>query len=266
MRFSLLDERNGYTARRTVMLRAVESLYEAFARYPCRPDMPYCDCCHAQADIARLCSPALRDLTPDDLDDYSASAVLTWGDIDDFRHFLPRIFELMAIDGFNPLSGAEAIVSRLRHCERRTWPDQEQRALADYFRAFWRLMLASEPQDEHWPWDWSIDTLLCSIAGAEDDLSPYLDRWLLDPIPTARCQLAAFVGENADNIVEGELGNAFWSDRPRQSVQVLAWLPDQRVSAALDDALKGERNNECRNLMTRAFAVLSTRAEDATAP
>ena len=44
-----------------------------------------------------LIAKRLRDLTDTDLKKYAFKALTTWGNADDFRHFLPRLFELEAV-------------------------------------------------------------------------------------------------------------------------------------------------------------------------
>src|SRR5215216_5402481 len=87
------------TAAEAEMQAAIEELYRVFARYQFRRDMPYCHGCHTEADVRKIGSKWLRDLTVDDLRDYALSALYTWGDDSDFRHFLPRMFEISSFDG-----------------------------------------------------------------------------------------------------------------------------------------------------------------------
>jgi len=58
--------------------------------------MPPCPCCHSVDSERPLYSRPLRKLRPDDLEQYARDALLVWGGIDEFKHFLPRIFEISA--------------------------------------------------------------------------------------------------------------------------------------------------------------------------
>jgi hypothetical protein len=78
---------------------AVEGLYAAFAAYPLREDTNACACCHSTENEKRLHRKQLRQIGPDDLQQYANDALLVWGDVSDFKHFLPRIFELMMAHG-----------------------------------------------------------------------------------------------------------------------------------------------------------------------
>ena len=73
---------------------AIEQLYVALQGYPLPPSMPPCPCCHSVDSERPLYSLNLRKLRPKDLEQYARDALLTWGGVDEFRHFLPRIFEI----------------------------------------------------------------------------------------------------------------------------------------------------------------------------
>ena len=77
----------------------IESLYEIFATYPLRADTNACACCHSAYDAQRLHMKPLRKLNADDLRQYAGDALFVWGEVDDFKHFLPRIFELEVAHG-----------------------------------------------------------------------------------------------------------------------------------------------------------------------
>ena len=74
---------------------AVEKLYKVFSRYSLRRHVEGCPCCVHEEDKRALESKPLQNLSAAELGRYSFKAMTTWGDKDDFRHFLPRIFELM---------------------------------------------------------------------------------------------------------------------------------------------------------------------------
>jgi hypothetical protein len=77
------------------LAEAIENLYRAFARYSLRKHVEGCPCCVRERDKRALESKPLRQLASSDLGRYAFKAMTTWGNQDDFRHFLPRIFELL---------------------------------------------------------------------------------------------------------------------------------------------------------------------------
>ncbi len=54
---------------------------------------------HSPEDEKRLHKTSLRELNAKDLELYATDALFVWGNVDDFRHFLPRIFELAVTYG-----------------------------------------------------------------------------------------------------------------------------------------------------------------------
>src|SRR5438093_641899 len=95
------------------LLDAVAALYSAFAHYHLRPDTESCRHCRPEEAERRLHSRPLTQLTARDLDDYAFSALLTWGDVEDFKHFLPRLFELLTFDVLE--TDPEVLLSKLRY-------------------------------------------------------------------------------------------------------------------------------------------------------
>jgi hypothetical protein len=69
---------------------AVRDLYKVFAIYPIEDHIDACSHCVSAEDQARIKSKPLQELTEDDLQKYAFKAISTWGNVDDFRAFLPR--------------------------------------------------------------------------------------------------------------------------------------------------------------------------------
>ena len=73
---------------------AIERLYKVFSAHPCPVYTDPCLHCHTVEDDAKLRTRPLRQLSAGELNDYVSDALLVWGGVDDFKHFLPRILEL----------------------------------------------------------------------------------------------------------------------------------------------------------------------------
>jgi hypothetical protein len=144
---------------------AIENLYATFASYPLRDDTNACPCCHNPEDEKRVRRRFLRDLNPVDLEQYATDALFVWGNEADFKHFLPRIFELSAAHG-QEFVDPEIVFNKLHHGDWRHWPDAEQRAVEDYFHALWKCILDGQPREYY---GWGIEGWLCGIAQAVGD-------------------------------------------------------------------------------------------------
>jgi hypothetical protein len=195
--------------------RAVEGLYQTFSSYPLPRHVNGCPHCVSDADHVLLYSKELRELGPRELSRYSFKAMSTWGDVDDFRHFLPRIFELISVDG--SWTVPEVVFKKLPYGHWETWPAYERQALKTFFEALWSNVL-ERPFDGS-----SAEECLCCIAQAADDMTRYLDRWRIGQSLGRAKHFASFVEENPN---WSKHPGPFWDDRPSQVAQIVAWLRD----------------------------------------
>src|SRR5215470_5230868 len=92
---------------------SVERLYTVFADYHLSQHIEGCPCCITPADQAAIHSKPLRRLTYEDLELYAFKAMLTWGAPESWKHFLPRILEILAFEQSSWSPATEAIISRL---------------------------------------------------------------------------------------------------------------------------------------------------------
>src|SRR5215472_3730060 len=103
-----------------------------------------CPCCHDRDDD-RLHNTSLRQLGVDHLKPYAMSAIWTWGDTNDFRHFLPRVFELLIFAKDYTFTDREIVLSKLYHGEWRNWPAEEQKAVQEFLVELWRIVQETPP-------------------------------------------------------------------------------------------------------------------------
>lgn len=103
---------------------AIERLYQTFAVYPCKPAMEGCPCCVSGADKEKIHSKPLRQLEEGDLSRYAHKAMTTWGDTEDFKHYLPRIFELLTTTDF--IVDTFITLDKLEYGQWNNWPENER--------------------------------------------------------------------------------------------------------------------------------------------
>lgn len=256
------------SAETTKLAEAVEQLYATFDRY--RPRKMYgCPCCTSDAEGERLVSTPLRSLTADNLSRYAFKAVSTWGTVEDFKHFLPRILELTAAGDFRRTVDPEVILEKPGYAEWTSWTARERAAVETFYRSLWRDLLSTYPHPL------AADECLCGIGGTMTDLRPYLSDWEADDRRAAAMHFADFVQQNLPRSFKKKprLSNAFWGGRPVQAGQVWAWLLDPAWIAAVergffryaDDEAAGRLSEAFNHLRTlQAQADASTRSEEAS--
>ncbi|MEM8724493.1 MAG: hypothetical protein AAGE86_03125 [Pseudomonadota bacterium] len=115
----------------------IDPLYEAFAANPAPRRI---ECSPAESDAERqsydqLLATPLREAPPEMIGPYASSALYTVGDVDDYRHFLPRILEIALFEqgwtGFEPW----AIANKLVYGGWLSWSKREVEILRCYFAA-----------------------------------------------------------------------------------------------------------------------------------
>ncbi len=127
----------------TKLTLAIENLYQVFSNYAANPTdlrMSSCDCCVDDDEIREITIKPLRNLTEKELGHISRSAISTFGTVDHYKHFLPRIFELMSKPN-SDFADSFTCYEKLNYGEWETWPDEEQRAIEHYFDVLWETVI-----------------------------------------------------------------------------------------------------------------------------
>ncbi|USY19612.1 hypothetical protein NE857_30980 [Nocardiopsis exhalans] len=166
------------------MRSEIENVYRVFARYPRPARVEGCRHCVTENDHRDLLGAPLRELDAERLRRFSHKALNTWGDVDDLRHFLPRLLEL-ALRGEGDLHG---LFAKLHQGGWTGWPEDERDALRTCLSVWWEDGLTGTERP-----DAPLDTL----AETGDDLAPYLDSWWGRDTPQALWALADLVSEVA---------------------------------------------------------------------
>lgn len=150
-------------------------LYREFAA-PTPVAIDGCPCCISTRGTDVLLTTPLRAITSQALGRYVSGAFLTVGNQRDFRYFLPRIFEVSALDPISALH-AEIVVGKLRLAEWRSWSTRERRSVEDFLDAWFELALARDlaEADDYWVGS-EAESVLCGAAHAGLSLVPWLAR------------------------------------------------------------------------------------------
>jgi hypothetical protein len=211
---------------------AVHDLYRVFQPYRLGPDFTGCDHCVDPRDSAILATTTLTELTAEDLRRYAFKALTTWGEVRHFKHFLPRVLELAA-DTPDEFTSIEVLFAKLAYGRWREWPDFEQQSVDRFMRAWWACELSREISHER---DARLDTALCSLGQAYDDLSGFLESWISTDSACSCRQLAHYFLFNYEKIAgHRELWSAYWNGRSSQVSQIIQWLQTPAVYEHLYD-------------------------------
>ncbi len=200
---------------------AIEELYSAFGRYGLAERVEGCPCCVSRDDEQRLRSAPLHRMSAGDLSKYAWKALTTWGDENDFRHFLPRLFELAADEPDSCLD-VQVLFGKLHYGGWQSWPEREQEAISKYLQALWSTTLSGEVEASQ------IEERLCCLGRATDDIEPFLQTWIEPPDLLKLRLLAAWLGS-------GEALGGGWRE-PEPHSRARTWLLDARTTERLETA------------------------------
>ncbi|MBI3478335.1 MAG: hypothetical protein HY010_21600 [Acidobacteria bacterium] len=185
-------------------------------------------------------------------------ALYTWGDENGFKHFLPRILDLLtkADESRRDFVDPESVFVKLVYVSCgstswRTWPQCEQNAISSYTCAVWNAVLETAPEElTDGPYRW-----LGAFAQAENDLSVYLDHWLIAPSENAHRNLARMiVWDGVPNAPRPDGG--YWAGRKEQWRQLVEWLRKPEVKSKLAASLEKWSNMPFGNELFDAAILL----------
>lgn len=119
----------------TRLTRTTENLYSVFKSYVIKEGLREraCDCCVTNEEIKLLLSKPLKELSYNEIGPFFRSAISTFGYVEDFKHFLPRILELMQDPNCYVL-GDFLTFEKLNYSEWKNWNIDEIEAIKTYLQ------------------------------------------------------------------------------------------------------------------------------------
>lgn len=190
-----LTDRTSFTA---ALDRAIEDAYRIFARYqlPLPLRVCYCNVCVSLDDAKLLVETPLRDISVELLSQYTSSAHGYDESLhgSSLRYFLPRYFELIALNQAPYNDDLPQCLKRLGHADyRHTWSPDEVAVIDRYFDA----LLVDKLRDVsviNWPvgyrLGYPIDEVLEMIVLAGGDVPRVLAVFEAAPDPGAALHIA----------------------------------------------------------------------------
>ncbi|SDX96823.1 hypothetical protein [Hymenobacter psychrophilus] len=210
------------------MAAAVENIYQVFACYPLNPAMEgspvYADTIEAWNKM--LAAKPLRNLTEEDLQIFYFKALTTWGDVNDFRYFLPRILELLT--AFSGNWEEWVALDKLCYGHWKTWPETEQKAIRHYLLTLWREVLISESEMANI----SLGDYLAAIANVYPDSGQLIQLWHQIKSSHKIPRLVDFVYKNPQELL-GKKRLSIFDKAHEQSAHFFSWLTSAALMAEL---------------------------------
>ncbi len=185
---------------------AVEKLYSVFQNY--RPGKMHTSPVGDREAVAEeLHRHTLRSAPVKLLGFYGFSAISTMGDENDFRHYLPRLFEVLVHDDFG--YPVETVLGKLPYAKWRSWPEKEQAAITEWMYAWFHYDIRYSP--------WKAVAYLPVLAELAGSAKPFLMNWLNDLDDQSLPLLAEFcTAENFEQLKDCTYAGSLAYDEAKQ--------------------------------------------------
>ena len=129
------------------MKKLIEDIYSVFSKYT-TSNMHYCQCgCIDEEDVKKLASKPLKELEENDFSSYHGSALYTWGEIEHYKHFLPRILEVHHQLKGKSIIGVYEIGTKLEYAKWSTWNENEITIITEFMKLDWNSLVNKRKSD-----------------------------------------------------------------------------------------------------------------------
>lgn len=222
---------------------SIERLYETFEKYRSNSNM---NGSPVYGDLAEwnteLFAKPLRELTEDDLSRFTGKAISTWGEAIDYKHFLPRIFELTA-ELRTPYEIWIAF-DKLALADWKNWPENEQKVIHEFMIALWENILNDDSEKARW----EFQDYFSALAQFYPNFSELLDIWAKSESKAAIKHLSTFLIEEQTSIFDKKKLSNF-QDKPEIVDKFIAWaFSDQLLEHVQRTFFKFENESFAENI------------------
>ncbi|WP_336690116.1 MULTISPECIES: hypothetical protein [unclassified Chryseobacterium] len=198
--------------------KSIENLYSVFSKYEIRSFIEGCPCCVSDRDKEKIHSKELRELEEEDLSRYAFKAMTTWGNVDDFKHFLPRILEL-CIDhdlGIHPFG----IFGKLKYGKWEVWNDAEKEAVITFLLEWWKCFLENRTFFD--------DDLFFGIYNMTGEIERLLAYWKVDIAQNSFMIYVDFIRGHYPDFVNENRENKIFDESDHE--KFLKWIKENAIS------------------------------------
>lgn len=197
-----------------------------------------------------LYSKELKSLSAQDLCRFTGKAMTTWGDVDDYKHFLPRIFELTGeVD--TPYEVWIAF-DKLEYANWDSWDEAEKNAVHEYMISLWENLLKDDSEKA----EWIFMEYFSSIVRFYPKLNDILNIWESDTGSTATKHLTNFVFDERENLFDK--GYIDGLHKNLDDVRALIdWLLADKIITRLQEAFYRFEQEDVAEKISWAEKILS---------
>ena len=230
--------------------QAIENLYTVFGNYPGNPKMAGSPVYgHLHEWNRDLFSKPLKDLDGEDLSRFTGKSMTTWGEVEDYKHFLPRIFELTAI--YKTPYEIWIAFDKLKYGNWQDWDIKEQEVIHEYMVALFEHLL----HDESGAAEWNFVDYFTSIINFYPDLQLLLQMWDATNTIASVKHLATFITNQAEAIFDKGKVMGF-EDSEKHAGALKKWLLRPELKIKMEQAFFRYEKEEFAEMLSLAEQVL----------
>lgn len=197
---------------------AIANLYVTFSHYPFRPEIDGCPHCIFAEDQKKLAAKALNLMESEDISRYSWKAMTTWGEVEDFKHFLPRLFELIATTGL--AYGHEVVLGKLEYAKWNDWEQAEKDAIRSFLLVWWTELVTER--------EGLILYEFVDMYNLLGGLDPLLNYWVIDFEDCSFRNLVWFIQSNYYYLIGQK---SYFKEFDQASInKLLSWIIEKKTS------------------------------------
>ncbi len=253
-------------AVRAGLKKAVERLYRVFRNYELKTPLNE----YWGDRVGDPVSSSLRQLSMAEMTLPLGKMLTTWGEVEDLKHLLPRIAELIAGERIGWMGGsydAAVLGYGLHHGEWTSWRTEERVGIESFLLALWEDRLKypkpAETSIDHYMNKLRVVEVLDLYGAADAQLMPALNVWegYLDSVPSATAlneQAAAFryrvatMMERKRRDSPPRLTIFDATDRPARAFA--EWIVSERVMGLLERTVMETKSAEVAGELSVALA------------
>ncbi len=208
---------------------SIEKLYETFQKYHSESTMigsPNYDDLNTWNKL--IFKKPLRELDEDDLSLFTGKAMTTWGTDNDYKHFLPRIFELTA-ELRTPYDIWIAF-GKLNLAKWREWSENEKSSVEEFMISLWESIVNDNSEKA----EWEFKDYFLSIAHFYPRFSDLLDIWGKLDTKGAIKHLSQYIVDEQTALFKKNRISKFY-DQSENAKEFIAWILSEKVLTKIQE-------------------------------
>jgi len=230
---------------------SIEKLYDTFAKYQ---GLSKLEGSPLYRDLGtwkkELRSKKLRELTDEDLSRFAGKIILTWGDENDYRCYLPRILELTA--ELKTPYDIWTLYSRLEDANWKTWAIEEQTAINNFTLELWNNLLNDNSEIAESEF---ID-YFHTIANFYPDFSQVLKVWETNDSFAAVKHLTNYIIEKQQYLFDNKY-IYYIVVNIKQIEQFTTWLTSDKIIEKIEKAFYDNEKSEFAKQLSLVEQILT---------